>query len=70
MTIKSYEELEVWKKSVDLVTDVYRVVKRLPREELFALSDQIRRSAVSVPSNIAEGEQRLSLKEYINFLKQ
>ena len=48
--------------------EVYRIIKKLPKEELYALSSQIRRSVVSVPSNIAEGQQRNSTKEFINFL--
>ena len=63
-----YENLKVWQLSIDLVTDVYVLVKQLPREETYALSDQIRRSAVSVPSNIAEGSSRNSKKEYIQYL--
>ncbi len=63
-----YENLDVWKKSIELVTDVYRLVKLLPKEETYALSDQIRRSAVSVPSNIAEGSSRNSKKEFVQFL--
>ena len=64
----SYKELIVWQKAMDLVVEVYRLVKLLPREELYALSDQMRRSAVSIPSNIAEGHTRNSTKEYIQFL--
>ena len=63
-----YKNLEVWQKSMQLVTDVYRLVKQLPREETYALADQIRRSAVSVPSNIAEGSSRNSKKEFVQFL--
>jgi four helix bundle protein len=63
-----YENLEVWQKSIVLVTNVYQLVKSLPKEETYALSDQIRRSAVSVPSNIAEGSSRNSKKEFIQFL--
>ena len=51
-----------------LVFEVYRLINNLPKEELYSLSSQIRRSAVSVPSNIAEGQQRNSKKEFINFL--
>ena len=68
MAIKSYEDLDVWQKSIDLVTEIYKVVKKLPKEELYGLSDQIRRAAVSIPSNIAEGQQRQSTKDYIKFL--
>ena len=63
-----YENLDVWKKSIILVTNVYQLVKLLPKEETYALSDQIRRSAVSVPSNIAEGSSRNSKKEFVQFL--
>lgn len=64
-----YKDLIVWQKAMDLVVEVYKVVKLLPREELYALSDQIRRAAVSIPSNIAEGYMRGSTKEYSHFLK-
>jgi len=63
-----YKNLDVWKKSMLLVTDIYELVKSLPKDETYALSDQIRRSAVSVPSNIAEGSSRNSKKEFIQFL--
>lgn len=63
-----YEKLDVWKKSIILVTEVYILVKLLPKEETYALSDQIRRSVVSVPSNIAEGSSRNSKKEFVQFL--
>lgn len=63
-----YEQLNVWQESMNLVTEVYTIVKKLPKEELFSLSDQIRRSAVSIPSNIAEGSSRNSKKEFIQFL--
>ncbi len=66
--VKSYRDITVWQKSMTLVFEVYRLRKNLPKEELYALSSQIRRSAVSVPSNIAEGQQRNSKKEFINFL--
>ena len=64
----SYKELIVWQKAMDLVEETYFVVKRLPKEELYALSDQMRRAAVSIPSNIAEGQVRNSTKEFVNFL--
>ena len=66
--MKSYRELKVWQKSMDLVEEVYRLVNKLPREERYALSDQIKRAAVSIPSNIAEGYGRNSPKEYIRFI--
>lgn len=66
--IKDFKDLIVWQKAMELVTEVYKLVKKLPKEELFALSDQIRRSAISIPSNIAEGQGRNSTKEFNRFL--
>lgn len=66
--IKSYTDLIIWKKSIDLVVDIYKVVKNFPREELYALSDQIKRSGVSIPSNIAEGQSRQHTGEFRQFL--
>ena len=66
--IKGYKDLVVWQKSMDMVEQVYMIVKKLPKEENYALGDQLRRAAVSVPSNIAEGNARHSAKEYIHFL--
>ena len=68
MGVKSYKELIVWQKAMDLVSEVYALVKLLPREELYALSDQMRRAVVSIPSNIAEGQERNSSKEFAQFL--
>ncbi len=68
MSVKSYKELIVWQKSMDLVVEIYNLVKNLPKEEIYALSSQMRRSAISVPSNIAEGQRRTSTKEFSNFL--
>ena len=64
----SYQDLIVWQKSMQLVKEVYALVKQLPKEEQFALSDQMRRAAVSIPSNIAEGYGRNSTNDYIRFL--
>ena len=66
--IEDYKDLIVWQKSLELAEEVYQLVKKLPKEELFALSDQIRRAVISIPSNIAEGYERNSTKEYIHFL--
>ncbi len=68
MAVKSYNDLIVWQKSMDLVVEVYKLVRNLPKEELYALSNQMRRAAVSVPSNIAEGQKRNSTKEFVQFL--
>lgn len=63
-----YKDLIVWQKAMELVVLVYAFVKNLPREELYGLSDQMRRAVVSVPSNIAEGYMRGSKKEFSHFL--
>lgn len=67
--IKSYRDLIIWQKSMQLVTQVYRKTKTLPREELYGLVAQIRRSSVSIPSNIAEGYGRNSTNDYLRFLQ-
>jgi len=66
--MKTYRELIVWQKSMDLVTSIYQVSKLFPNEENFGLTSQLRRSAISVPSNISEGYGRNSLNDYIRFL--
>ena len=66
--VRSYKDLVAWQKSMDLVTAVYRASQGFPKEEIFGLVSQIRRSAVSVPSNIAEGHARTSKKEFQYFL--
>ena len=68
MGIQNYRDLLVWQKSMDLTDQIYRLSRSLPKEELYCLSDQMRRAAVSVPSNIAEGCRRGSTKEYLRFL--
>lgn len=64
----NYRNLNVWKKSMELLVNVYKMVRLLPAYELYALSDQIRRAAVSIPSNIAEGASRESDKDFKRFL--
>jgi four helix bundle protein len=66
--ITSFRELVVWQKSFDLVIDVYDLTAKLPNSEKYGLVDQMRRCAVSIPSNIAEGQQRNNRKEYRQFL--
>ena len=68
MELKTYKDFIVWQKAMDLTVEVYRLVKFLPREETYALSDQMRRAVVSIPSNIAEGQGCASTKEFVNFL--
>ena len=63
-----YERLEVWQKAMDLAVEVYGLIRNFPVEERFSLSDQMRRCAVSIPSNIAEGAARASKKEFIQYL--
>ena len=65
---RGYRDLIVWQKAMDLVPDVYRLTKRLPREELYGLSSQIQRAAVSVPANIAEGQGSGSSKLFVRYL--
>lgn len=66
--MKSHKDLEVWKRSVELVKTIYELTKSFPKEELYGITNQIRRSAVSIPSNIAEGAARNYNKEFIQFL--
>ena len=66
--IKSYRELEICQLSMELAEDIYKALKSFPREELYGLADQIRRAAVSVPSNIAEGFGRDSNADFAHFI--
>lgn len=68
MMLKNYKELKVWQKAYELCLDVYQITKHFPKEEQYGLTAQMRRSAVSIPSNIAEGYGRKSRKEYIQLL--
>lgn len=69
MTLKSYKELTVWKKSVDLSVLVYKITEKFPRSELYGLTSQIRRCCIAIASNIAEGQMRGHKQEYIQFLR-
>jgi four helix bundle protein len=66
--IKSYEDLDVWQRAMQLVEKIYRLTENFPRKEQYRLVDQLCRAAVSVPSNIAEGSMRHTTKEYIRFV--
>lgn len=66
--VQSYSELIVWQKAMNLVEDIYRLTKKFPREEIYSLTDQIRRAAVSIPSCIAEGHDRFNSGQYSYFL--
>jgi four helix bundle protein len=66
--MKSYKDLELWQVSMNFVSEVYSITKYFPKEELYGLTSQIRRCAISIPSNIAEGSGRKGTKEFIQFL--
>lgn len=66
--LRNYKELKVWQRSYQLCLEIYKITKRFPNEERFSLTSQIRRAAVSVPSNIAEGYGRKTTLDYIRFL--
>jgi four helix bundle protein len=68
MRLKHYQQLIAWQKAISLVTDVYSATKSFPRDEIYGLTSQIRRAAVSVPSNIAEGQGRATRGEFVQFL--
>ena len=65
---KSYRDLDIWKNGIEIVSDIYDVTKKFPKDEMFGLVVQMRRSAVSIPSNIAEGFARQYNREYKQFL--
>ncbi len=68
MKLQSYKELLVWQKSIELVKIVYRITKQFPQSEMYALASQMQRSAISIPSNIAEGWSRNHKLEFARFL--
>jgi len=67
--IKTYSYLIIWQKAIKLVTKIYKITKSFPKEELYTLTSQIRRSFIFIPSNIAEGYGRKAKKEYTRFLQ-
>ncbi len=68
MYAKSFKELIVWQKSIHLVKAIYKTTEQFPKSELYGLTNQMRRAAVSIPSNIAEGYKRKSRLEFLHFL--
>ena len=66
--MRRHHELQVWREAIELVEEAYRLTSAFPREELYGLTSQMRRAAVSVPSNIAEGAARQSEREFLQFL--
>src|SRR5262245_53571165 len=68
MGIKSYRDLIAWQKAMDLVEQIYKSSRQFPRDETYGLTSQLRRAAVSIPSNIAEGQGRRTDREFANFV--
>ena len=66
--INSYKDLTVWQKSMDLVDEIYNLTEKFPKSETYGLASQMQRSAVAIPSNIAEGQKRNYSKEFLQFL--
>ena len=67
--MKTYKEIIVWQKAVSFVTEIYKATSKFPHEEIYGITNQLRRSSVSIPSNIAEGFGRKSKKEFRRFLQ-
>jgi four helix bundle protein len=67
--LSSYQQLKVWQKSIELVIEIYRLTKLYPKEELYGITSQSRRAAISIPSNIAEGYTRKYRQEYAQFIR-
>ena len=67
--VESFKDLIVWQKGISLVNDIYKVTKHFPKEELYCITSQIRRAAISIPTNIAEGWGRGTTRNYIQFLE-
>jgi four helix bundle protein len=68
MTVKRYNDLIAWQKAMDLVEQIYMITRSFPKEELYGLTSQLRRAAVSIPSNIAEGHCRNGRREFVHHL--
>ncbi len=69
MAVRTYQELMVWQRAMDMVVAVYQLSSKFPKEEIYGLKSQVRRAAVSVPSNIAEGQGRGTANEFAHFLR-
>jgi|SRR3989344_2119179 len=67
--MQSYKQLTVWQKSIRLVEEIYTLTSKFPSAEIYGLASQMRRAAISIPSNIAEGQKRKDLPEYLHFLR-
>lgn len=66
--MKTHKDLDIWQLSIELVSEIYQITAPFPKEELYGLTAQLRRSAISIPSNIAEGAARQSKREYVKFV--
>ncbi len=66
--VKTHKDLDIWKRGIGFVGQIYKITANFPQEELYGLTSQIRRAAISYPSNIAEGAARISTKEFVKFL--
>jgi len=66
--VKSYKDLLIWQKGIDIVANLYQLVENFPKEEMYALTSQLKRASVSIPSNIAEGYGRNATQSYIHFV--
>jgi four helix bundle protein len=66
--VKSYKDLLIWQKGIEMVKEIYKLVRKFPKEETYVLSDQLKRAAISIPSNIAEGQARQHTLEFKQFL--
>ncbi len=69
MYVESFKQLIVWQRSIELVKEVYAITNKFPKEELYGLVSQMRRAAISIPSNIAEGKKRKTKKDFLHFLR-
>ena len=66
--MKTHKDLDIWEKGIDLVTDIYKITRKFPKEEIYGLTSQMRKSAISYPSNIAEGAAKNTKSDYIRFI--
>jgi len=66
--MKTHKDLDIWKRGIEFIEEIYKATASFPKEELYGLTSQIKRAAISYPSNIAEGAARFSKKEFIQFL--
>ena len=69
MIVNSYQDLTVWQRGIELVLKIYKLTEKFPSTEIYGLTSQMRRSAISIPSNIAEGRRRGTKKDYLQFLR-